>query len=185
MSMGDLDITYIHTERMNLRVVDPELIGTAHRTLHGPALAAFYGTEQLDALALMVERFEKGLVTFNKSFLYMHLIHKDSKEVIGWCGYHTYYTDHDRAELGYVMEKEAYMGKGLMTEALEKVLEYGFHTMGLNRVEAFVGADNRPSLRLLEKFGFQKEGVLKGHYLVNGVYEDSWLFSLLKEKYST
>lgn len=173
----------LNTNRLTLRIVTPELLDEVHRTMDLPEMSSFYGTEDPEYLSKQTIRYEKGLVTFNKSFLYMHLIDKASSEVIGWCGYHTYYMDHDRAELGYVMEKEAYMGKGLMTEALEKVLHYGFHTMGLNRVEAFVGPDNGPSLRLLEKFGFQKEGVLKGHYLVNGVYEDSWLLRLLRGEY--
>jgi ribosomal-protein-alanine N-acetyltransferase len=182
--MNDLG-DHLQTKRLFLRIVTPELLNEVHSNMSQEQMAAFYGTRDSALLETHIDRHTKGLVTFNRSFLYMHLIHKASKDVIGWCGYHTYYTDHDRAELGYVMEKESHMGQGLMSEALSEVLEYGFHTMGLNRVEAFVGADNGPSLRLLEKFGFQQEGILKGHYLVNGVYEDSWLFRLLKEEHTS
>ena len=43
----------------------------------------------------------EGLATHNRKFVHFFLYEKGKEEVIGWCGYHTWYTDHHRAELGY------------------------------------------------------------------------------------
>jgi ribosomal-protein-alanine N-acetyltransferase len=55
--------------------------------------------------------------------------------------------------------------------------------MGLNRIEAFAGKWNIPSLKILKGAGFKEEGVLRSHFLKNGVYEDSVCFSLLRDEY--
>ena len=60
------------------------------------------------------------------------------------------------AEIGYMLHKEL-QGKGLMQEALETTLEYGFRVMNIHSVEANVNTANAASMKLLEKNGFQKE----------------------------
>ncbi len=131
------------------------------------------------------EKYKAGFSTFNKTFLYFQIIDKKSDEIIGWCGYHTWYTSHDRAEIGYILFDEEAKGKGYMTEVMTPILAYGFGKMNLHRVEAFVGKENVPSLKLMSNFGFTQEGHLKEHYLKNGVYEDSLVFSLLKSEFTS
>lgn len=67
-----------------------------------------------------------------------------------------------------------------MTEALREVLNYGFSELKLHRIEALVAESNIPSIRLLKRFGFTKEGTMREDYVVNGVSEDSDCYSLLK-----
>ena len=112
-----------------------------------------------------------------------HLIQNDTKKVIGWCGFNTWYFTHFRAELGYVLNSEEHMGKGFTTEALAPIIDYGFNQMDLHRIEAFVEPSNAASLRLLEKFKFKKEGHLKEHYFKDNKLEDSLLFALLKREH--
>jgi ribosomal-protein-alanine N-acetyltransferase len=111
------------------------------------------------------------------------MIEKSSDEVLGSIGYHTWYTMHDRAEIFYMIRKEEKRRLGFAKEALIPVLDYGFGAMRLNRVEAFLSAENKPSVRLMQIGGFRKEGTLKGHYLVNNKYEDSDVYGLLKNEY--
>ena len=73
--------------------------------------------------------------------------------------------------------------KGLMSEALEAVLQYGFEEMDLNRVEALTSYENEASIASLIKFGFREEGILKGHYYVDGLAEDSVMYALLKSEF--
>jgi ribosomal-protein-alanine N-acetyltransferase len=146
--------------------------------------------EQLDYLAietgqlkLMEDRYRKGMSTFNKSFLYFHIIRKDTAKSIGWCGYHTWYIDHNRAEIGYVLDSKDDMNQGFMTEALSEILKYGFEQMNLNRIEAFLAKTNTPSLKLVERFGFSEEGLLREHYFKNGRVENSSIYSLLQSEF--
>lgn len=70
-----------------------------------------------------------------------------------------------------------------MTEAMKAILHYGFEVMRLHRMEAFIGPDNFPSLKLVQRFGFQKEGVLREHYQVDGRMEDSVAYGLLRHEF--
>lgn len=103
---------------------------------------------------------------------------------MGWCGFHTWFTKHRRAEIGYVLNHDQYKGKGNMKEALPAVLKFGFENMDLHRVEALVAPGNKPSLKLLLRSGFAQEGLLRQHYFVNGKMEDSAIFSLLRSEYN-
>lgn len=131
------------------------------------------------------EKTKAGRWTHNKHFLYFQLIDKTTSKIIGWCGYHTWYLEHARAEIGYGLTDDDYKGKGLMSEALAPIITYGFETMKLNRIEAFIGPNNTPSLKLVEKAGFTKEGHLREHYCKNGAIEDSLVFSLLKKEFES
>ncbi|MGP0583494.1 GNAT family N-acetyltransferase [Paenibacillus timonensis] len=91
------------------------------------------------------------------------LFSKESKELIGTCGYHCWSTDDHRetkAEIGFDLAP-SYWGKGLMQEALNPLIRMGFELMGLDYIEATTEVDNIPSQRLLQKLGFHQESELK------------------------
>ncbi|MEY3398130.1 MAG: hypothetical protein RL220_724, partial [Bacteroidota bacterium] len=68
-------------------------------------------------------------------------------------------------------------------EAVVAVVDFGFSKLNLHRIEALIGTNNLPSLKIIEKLGFTQEGLLRKHYLVNDVFEDSLVFSKLAEEY--
>ena len=70
-----------------------------------------------------------------------------------------------------------------MTEALKAVLQFGFYSMDLNRVEAFTATKNIASQKLLSKLGFKQEGMLRQHYFFENRLEDDFCFALLKQEY--
>ena len=175
---------FITTEQLLLRKISQETFEYVYANYSNEQLIDFLGLQNEEQLTVEKNKFDKGFTTFNKSFLYFQLLDKSNQKIIGWCGYHTWYLDHFRAEIGYGLFDESQKKKGLMSEAMKAILEYGFHQMKLNRVEAFIGTHNTPSLKLVAKFGFTKEGVLRSHYFKNNVMEDSVVFSLLKEEFS-
>ena len=75
------------------------------------------------------------------------------------------------------------MRKGIMTEAVEQVIKYGFENMQLHRIEALVADYNIASLNLLKRQGFVFEGTMRQDYVVNGKSEDSDCYSLLKHEW--
>lgn len=173
----------IETERLLLKAFTPEVYQYAFTTLDDTGIKELFGHSNDGELATERERFEKGMVTFNKSFLFFQLRDKYTHRFIGWCGYHTWYYTHYRAELFYMINTDTDRRKGLITEALQAVLDYGFTDMNLVRVEAFAAADNEASLATLQKFGFKQEGVFRKHYHYNGENTDSVAFGLLKEEF--
>ena len=71
------------------------------------------------------------------------VIYEPDCKMVGTCGFTAFHCTSDCAEVGYVLNPE-YWGKGLAPEALRTVLEFGFETLGLNRIEAkFMEGMNR------------------------------------------
>ena len=83
-----------------------------------------------------------------------------------------------RAEIGYLLHP-AWQRKGIMHEALVKVLDYGFSVMKLHSVEAKLNPLNEASIRLLEKNRFVREAYFKENYYYNGAFKDTLIYSLL------
>lgn len=176
-----MKIEHFNTERLILRKVTSEVMDYIFTVYNDEEQFNFLGLTDYKELEAQKRKWEIGLATHNRKLLYFFMLEKESKKVIGWCGYHTWYTDHNRAEIGYGVFQDAEKRKGYMTEALEYIINFGFKQMNLHRIEAMASPSNVPSLRLLDKFKFEKEGYLKEHYLTEGVYEDSLVFSLLKK----
>jgi RimJ/RimL family protein N-acetyltransferase len=84
------------------------------------------------------------------------------------------------AELGYWLA-ETYWGKGIMTLAVTAITEIAFTQFGLNRVYAEPYKSNPASVRVLEKAGFQLEGVLRASVIKNGRVLDQLLYSKVRE----
>ena len=70
-------------------------------------------------------------------------------------------------------------GKGMMAEALQLVVRFAFDTLRLHRVEAACIPDNARSIRVLEKAGFRREGLLRSYLRINGVWQDHYLYALI------
>lgn len=175
-----MNFEILATPRLSLRKLTPEVYDFIFNTYNEEELEVFLGTETPEVMRVERDRYEKGLSTFNKTFLYFQLLDKVDQRVIGWCGFHTWHFEHFRAEIFYKLKHDEDKKKGLMSEVMNAVLDYGFKTMKLHRIEALIGPDNIVSLHMMDKFNFTKEGTLREHYFVNNRMEDSVLFSLLK-----
>ncbi|MEM1134861.1 MAG: GNAT family protein [Bacteroidota bacterium] len=82
------------------------------------------------------------------------------------------------AEIGYWLG-EPFWGKGIATEAVRQIVAYGKETFGLIRFYAGIFAFNKASMRVLEKAGFQQEGISKKAVIKNGVTCDEYQYGLL------
>jgi ribosomal-protein-alanine N-acetyltransferase len=82
------------------------------------------------------------------------------------------------AQVGYWIG-EPFAGKGYMPEALRLLCRYGFGTLGLHRIEAACIPDNHRSVRVLEKAGFRREGLLRSYLRINGTWQDHSLYALI------
>lgn len=178
-----MEFEYLETSRVKLRKLDQQVFDFIFTIYSDEQLMNFLGLKTQDELELEKIRYKKGFSTHSITFTNFQLIEKESNQIIGTCGFHTWYVNHSRAEIGYSLLEDEYKGKGYMSEAMESILDYGFKTMQLNRIEAFVGEHNIPSLKLMQKFGFIQEGHLKQHYFKNEVHEDSLAFALLRSRF--
>jgi len=118
------------------------------------------------------------------SLLEWGIIEKETQHLIGVCAFAGWNREHRRAELGFALHKD-YWGKKYMSELLPVFISYGFKELKLHRIEADVDPRNLASIKLLEKFGFQKEGYLRECYHINGEIQDALFYGLLEKDFSS
>jgi [ribosomal protein S5]-alanine N-acetyltransferase len=90
--------------------------------------------------------------------------------------------EHGLAEVGYALSTN-FQSRGVMTEALQILLDDLFHNTLLERVEARCAVENYGSQRVLEKNNFIQEGRLRAYFKLRGRRIDNFLYSLLREDY--
>ena len=175
----------IITDRLILRKFTQESFDSIYSDMSQDEQLDILGLNSIEKLLEEKEKYKKGLSTYNKKFLYFQLLKQESRKIIGWCGYHIWYLDHKRAEIGYGLFENDDKGKGLMSEAIIPIVDYGFIQMELNRIEAVIEPENKASIKLVNKLNFVREGQLREHYynFKNNKMEDSIVFALLKSEY--
>jgi ribosomal-protein-alanine N-acetyltransferase len=103
---------------------------------------------------------------------------KGEDEMIGKCILFQFSPTNRRAEIGYILNHN-YWRQGLMQQALEAVINFAFNTLKLHRIEADVDTENAGSLRLLEKLGFEREGLFRDRWYVYDEWQDSVMLGLV------
>ncbi len=108
---------------------------------------------------------------------------RDSDRLIGTTTLFSLHGPQHRAEVGFALSA-AMQGRGLAGDAVRQAIAFAFDTLGLERIEADVDPRNLPSWHLLERLGFQREGLLRNRWRVNGEVCDSYLYGLLKQDHA-
>lgn len=172
----------IETPRLLLRIETAEEYKRIFQSYDDAALMQYFGLQETELQQEKI-KVEGGLCTYRTDVVFFHLIEKVTHQVLGSCAFHNWFRMHQRSEVGYALRKEEYKGKGFMREAFLPIIDYGFTALNLNRIEAFISPNNIPSQRLVQRLGFQQEGLLRGHFCKNDVMEDSLVFGLLRNDY--
>ncbi|MES2544207.1 MAG: GNAT family N-acetyltransferase [Bacteroidota bacterium] len=105
---------------------------------------------------------------------------KGNPKMIGIIGFYRTKAEHYRSEIGYMLLPE-YNGKGIITEAVSRLIKYGFNEMKLHSIEAIIDPDNIASAKVLEKNNFVKEAHLKENEFYEGRFLDTVIYSLLNK----
>lgn len=117
----------------------------------------------------------------NQAYLAICLI--ESKELIGY----TSITEIDfRNRIGHwsgINIDKNTAGKGFGTETGQLILKFAFEELNLNRLFSYILESNKASLRMTEKLGFVKEGLIRSFVFKKNEYQNSHLVSILKEEY--
>ena len=107
----------------------------------------------------------------------------DSGKMIGTCGFTRFDFANDSAEVGYVINPD-FWGNGLATEALSRVIRFGFDYLELHRIEAKYMEDNTPSRRVMEKCGMAFEGIRRESLFIKGGFVNVGVCSILRSEYN-
>ena len=172
------------TERLLLRMHHDGDIDALYALFTDPATMRYWGappwTEPAQADAMLA----RGAVGFAaREAIRFALVPREGGPMIGSCALFTIDAQNRRAEMGYILAREAW-GKGLMHEALTALLDWGFGPLGLHRVEADVDPRNVASVKSLERLGFAREGFLRQRWQVAGEISDSLFLGLLAPEWA-
>lgn len=138
--------------------------------------SSFYENENLEKII-----FDEIKQNENKSALKLHLFLKKENKLIGSISLsNIVYGPFLSCFLGYKLHKD-YLKKGYMSEALEKIINIAFDEFKLHRIEANIIPKNIASQKLVQKFGFENEGLSKKYLKINGVWEDHYHYVLLNK----
>lgn len=131
--------------------------------------------DALELIGIFDDKIENGIgINWGITFL------NEPEKIIGIIGHYRLKPEHYRAEVGYMLFPE-YNGKGIVSEALQKVVEYGFKEMKLHSIEAILDPENIGSEKVLIKNGFVKEGHLIENEYYEGRFLDTLIYSLLNK----
>ncbi len=139
---------------------------------------------------LTVEELERRLRTYWSSDLadrrrteYRWMVEVDG-EVVGTVSAMNASRGMGYVEIGYMLA-ESHQRRGLGTRAVALLVEKLFRETDLHRVYAVVSVENAASIRLLERLGFTREGVMREHYLIQGRRVDEIIYGLLRHEWES
>ncbi len=171
--------TQLETPRLILRGFNQESYHQLFGDFEQAAIMAILGIDTQEEFELEEFRYKGGYSTYNLTIQFFQLVDKEDNRILGWCGYHSWAKQHRRAEIFYMLKKEEDRQKGLMTEAMQAVLDYGKREMNLRRVEAFIATNNPASYKLVEKYGFKKEAEIQYRYQFGDDVDWDFMYSLI------
>lgn len=169
----------LETKRLRLIELGKKHAPELFEILSIEKVTRYYGTDpfvsQKDAVKL-IELFQKNFS--EQRGIRWGLVLKDNGKLIGTAGLNACSFKHRRAEVGYEIHPD-YWRKGYAIEAIKEILDYSFDTLDFSRIGAIVYPENKPSWQLLEKLGFNREGLLRSYMFQNQKSEDVFVYSIL------
>ncbi len=173
----------LQTARLELRAIVPGDLDALFAIFSDAQTMRYWSRGPYTSPQELQTYFEKTQQAFDdRSQLRWGLVSRGDGRLIGVCSMYSIDANNQRADIGYILNRDAW-GHGYMQEALTAVLGYGFEVLSLRRVEADIDPRNSASVASLDKLGFQREGLLKERWLVNGEVSDSLLMGLLRSSW--
>lgn len=129
--------------------------------------------------AIKAIEFYKKTYNENSNYRQYAIVLKSTNELIGQISF-TINTKHESAELGYLIARK-FQNNGYMSEAINRLIDYLTNELKCTRISAEVMTDNKASIKLLEKYGFKKEGTfLKKYKKDNKYFVDIIEYAIIK-----
>lgn len=173
----------IDAQRVRLRWLTARDVDAVFAVFSDPRMMRYWSTpamkERAEATAY-VTRIHEGYGS--RSLFQWGIERKDDEQVMGTCTLFQIDAANMRAELGYGLAS-AYWSQGYMREALTALIGFSFEKLKFRRLEADVDPRNENSLRLLDKLGFTREGLLRERWNVGDEIQDTAFLGLLAKEW--
>lgn len=175
---------HIEGPRVSLREFRRDDIPVIHSWVNDPEILRFLSWGIFPQTQKETERFVEAQMSGEdpSSRVLVISLRKDNT-CIGTTGCHNIDWRNRSAELGIVIGKPEYLGKGYGTEATDLLLDFSFNELNLHRVYLHVFDFNRRAVRSYQKCGFVEEGRLRDAFFREGHYHDIMVMGILEEEH--
>lgn len=172
----------LETGRVRLRPIVPDDAEDLFEVFGDPLVTRYWSSPAARDVAEMRTRLEAGIARVPTGDLMEWAITEPgSDRALGTCALAEPSREHRRCEVGYALARSA-AGRGLARAAVTCIVDHAFDVLRCWRVEADVDPRNEPSIRLLERLGFRREGVLRARWHIHGEIADSLYFAMLADE---
>jgi ribosomal-protein-alanine N-acetyltransferase len=115
----------------------------------------------------------------NNGIMWGITINENPGRIIGNIGYWRIMKEHYRSEIGYMLHP-SFWRNGIMKEAINAIIDFGFNKINLHSIEAHINSENSASGKLLESAGFIKEAHFREDFFFDGTFRDTIIYSRLR-----
>lgn len=173
--------TALITDRLLLRDFDNDDWKAVHQYASDIRVVCYmpWGPNSEDETMEFISRARSNIGDEGRTEIQMAIVAKETDEIIGAARITIQSMIDKTADIGYVLRHD-HWNRGLMTEATGALLDFGFANLGMNRIWALVNPDNVGSIRVLEKIGMRREGLLRQNQFIRGVFQDTYLYAKLR-----
>ncbi|MCW8128371.1 GNAT family N-acetyltransferase [Microbulbifer halophilus] len=176
----ELFFPVIETERLTLKPLVVDDSDSLLEIFSDPEVMRYWNTEPWVTIQESLDFINEGNDSMRRQeSIVLGVYLKSTGELAGKCMLFSYDKESKRAEIGFGLGRSCW-GKGYINEAGEALIQYGFNSLGLRRIEAEIDPDNQSSAKALEKLGFSREGLLRQRWEVNGIVSDSAMYGRLE-----
>jgi ribosomal-protein-alanine N-acetyltransferase len=175
-----MEFPELETNRLKLVQVKEEHTQSFFEIMSKDEVTKYYGMNSLKSIedaSKIVESFQQTYES--KRGIRWGIVLKETGDFVGTLGLNNLSTWSKKSEIGFELHP-SYWNKGITTEAVKEVLRYSFEDLELFRMGAVTYPQNEPSIQLLQRLGFSKEGLLRGYLYQNNQSHDAFIFSLLR-----
>jgi ribosomal-protein-alanine N-acetyltransferase len=169
----------LQTSRLTLRPLLAEDAADLHAIMSDAEVMAFWDIGEIEDQGLTSTILEGQLAQMEaKTAFFWAMTRGEDGAFVGCCDLSEIDRRHHRAEVGFIVGRQ-FWGDGYTLEAMQAVLSHAAQTLRLRRLTARTHLGNARSVRLLERLGFEEEGLLRGYVDRDGERRDCQLFGLL------
>ncbi len=174
------DLPTLETERLILRKVTKDDLASMYEYGSDPEVSKYVTWERHRSiddtqafLDFILNQYENGKLAP------WAIEYKENGKMIGTIDFVDWQPALRIGEIGYVLHRD-YWGRGLMSEAAKRVIDFGFEEMDLVRIQAVCLPENKGSYRVMEKAGMEYEGTLRKARVIKGKHCDVKMYSIVK-----
>ncbi|WP_020598580.1 GNAT family N-acetyltransferase [Spirosoma panaciterrae] len=179
-------VSLLETNRLRIREYRPSDLLSIHQYASQPIVVQYqnWGPNSLEDTYDFLQQVQHNRGLAPRMSYELCIERKEDKQLIGGCELAISLEDHSIATMGYILNPQ-FWNQGYATEISSELLRFGFSQLGLRLIRATCDAQNKASIRVLEKSGFHLETTLVDDFMQKGTMRTTLVYISLNRHKQT